>query len=200
MTSTDAELLDRQALLQAEARAVMADLDLFALLGRLGTPVHTGSSALGLMARRDIDVTTTCPTLDVDAVFDLGRPLAAHPRVRRLNFRNDAGNWRTGSQYPDGLYWLVEYVTEGGDVWSLDLWFIAEGTTQFDLEHMKTLPGRLDDSNRAAILRIKSAVMERPEAERVSGYTVYEAVLDHGVRTPDEFFRYLEGRDSDAPG
>jgi hypothetical protein len=48
----------------------------------------------------------------------------------------------------------------------------AEGTTQHDLEHMKTLPGRLDDSTRAAILRIKSAVSDRPPAERVSGYAV----------------------------
>ena len=199
MSPTDAQLLDSQNALQSEARAVMADLDLLALLGRSGTPVHTGSSALGLMVRRDIDVTTTCPALDAAAVFDLGRPLAAHPRVRQLTFRNDTGHWRTEDEYPDGLYWLVEYVSEAGATWTLDLWFIAEGTTQHDLEHMKTLPGRLDDETRAAILRIKSAMHERPEAERVSGYSVYEAVLDHGIRTPDEFLRYLETRTT-APG
>jgi hypothetical protein len=59
---------------------------------------------------------------------------------------------------------------------------------------MKTLPGRLDDEKRAAILRIKSAISDRREAERIAGYTVYEAVLDHGIRTPDEFERYLERR------
>jgi hypothetical protein len=55
MSLTDAELFARQDALQSEARAVMVDLDLLALLGRSGTPVHTGSSALGLMVRRDID-------------------------------------------------------------------------------------------------------------------------------------------------
>ncbi len=200
MSLTDAELFARQNALQSEARAVLVDLELLALLGRTGTPVHTGSSALGLMVRRDIDVTTTCPVLDAVTVFDLARPLAAHPRVRQLTFRNDTGHWRTGDEYPDGLYWLVEYVSDAGDAWTLDLWFIGEGTTQHDLEHMKTLPGRLDESTRAAILRIKSAVSDRPAAERVSGYAVYEAVLDHGIRTPDEFFRYLEQQTTETPG
>jgi hypothetical protein len=196
MMPTDATLLERQDLLQAEARAVLTDLDLFALLRRVGVPVHTGSSALGLMVRRDIDVTTVCPSLDVTPVFELARSLAQHPRVRRLTFRNDAGQWRTGDEYPDGLYWLVEYVTDAEAVWTLDLWFLAEGTTQHDLEHMvKTLPGRLDDEKRAAIVRIKSAVGDRPEAERVAGYTVYVAVLDHGIRTPEEFERYLDRRE-----
>jgi hypothetical protein len=194
MPTDDVILLERQDLLQAEARAVLTDLDLFALLRRVGTPVHTGSSALGLMVRRDIDVTTVCPSLDVTAVFELARPLAQHLGVRGLTFRNDTGHWRTGDEYPDGLYWLVEYVTDAEAPWTIDLWFIAEGTTQHDLEHMKTLPGRLDDEKRAAILRIKSAISDRREAERIAGYTVYEAVLDHGIRTPDEFERYLERR------
>jgi hypothetical protein len=199
MNATDAELLTRQDALQSEARAVMDDLELLALLLRVGAPVHTGSSALGVMVRRDIDVTTTCPTLDAETIFEVAHPLAAHPRVRRLTWRNDAGHWRTESQYPDGLYWLVEYVSDAGDVWTIDLWFIAEGTTQFDLEHMKTLPGRLDDTKRAAILRIKTAASERPEIQPVSGYSVYEAVLDHGIRTPDEFFQYLERRRTQTP-
>ena len=68
MMPNDASLLERQDALQAEAMAVLADLDLFVLLRRFGTPTHTGSSALGLMVRRDIDVTTVCPSLDVEAV------------------------------------------------------------------------------------------------------------------------------------
>ena len=94
------------------------------------------------------------------------------------------------ADYPDGRYWLVEYVDEAGDAWTLDLWFLAEGTTQFDLEHMKTLPGRLTPEARAAILRIKherQAGVAAPAAPPLPSYEVYEAVLDHGVRTPDEF-------------
>jgi hypothetical protein len=157
------------------------------LLSDLGRPVRTGGAALGLMVARDIDITTLCPALDPFVIFDGVRALASHPRVRRLAFRNDTGRWKVDPAYPDGLYWMVEYVTDAGAVWSLDLWFLLDGTTQFDLEHMRTLPPRLTSETRLAILLIKEALQGPPGGQRVRGYEVYEAVLDHGVRTLDEF-------------
>ena len=94
--------------------------------------------------------------------------------------------------YPDGLYWLVEYVTEDGVSWTLDLWFLLEGYTQFDLEHIRTIPPRLNREVRLAILRIKHARLDLPAAQRGPSYRIYEAVLDHGVKTPDDFTRHLE--------
>ncbi len=191
MTDDDA-LLGRQADLQAEAAAVLADLELQALIRSIGIPTVTGSMAYGLMVARDIDVTTLCPRLDPTAVFELARPLAAHPRVRRLTFRNDIGHWNADPVYPDGLYWMVEYVSDAGAEWNLDLWFLAEGTTQFDLEHLVTLPPRLTPETRPAILRIKESV--RGAAPRIRSHLVYEAVLDQGVRTPEEFRAHLAAR------
>jgi len=201
MDPSDDELLARQDMRQADAAEVLADLGVMALLGRVGRPVQTGASALGLMVTRDIDVTTLCPSLDVAGAFDLGRTLVMHPRVQRVTFRNDTGAWNTDPRYPDGLYWMVEYVSEGGTAWKLDLWLIQEGTTQFDLEHLRTLPHRLDRERRAAILRIKEARQARgdsADAPRVPSFEIYEAVLDHGIRTPDEFQAYLDRR-RDAP-
>jgi hypothetical protein len=187
---TDDEVLGRQHALQAEAVEVLADLDLLATLGTVGTPVQVGSSALGLMVARDIDITTLCPALEATPTFEVVRPLAAHPRVRRLAFRNDTGPWKVDPRYPDGLYWMVEYVTAAGIEWNLDLWFLREGTTQFDLEDLRSMPPRLTPEARLAILRIKEA-RHGLERDRHS-FRIYEAVLDHGVRTPDEFARYLE--------
>ena len=190
--SGDDELLAAQDALQVEAAAVLTDLELLEHISRLGDPVRTGSSVLGLMIRRDIDVTTLCPSLELQPIFDLGRTLAGHPRVRRTSFRNETGRWNTSPDYPDGLYWLVEYVTENGVTWTLDLWFLLEGYTQYDLEHLRTIPPRLTREARLAILRIKHARLDLPDAERGPSYRIYEAVLDHGVNTPDEFSRYLE--------
>jgi hypothetical protein len=167
-----------------------------ALAGTVGTPTRTGSSALGLMVRRDIDITTV-GDLDVERIFALGQRLATHPRVWRITFRNDTGNWNKSTDYVDGLYWLVEYVDEAGDPWTLDLWFLAEGTTQFDLEHMKTLPQRLTTEARTAILRIKAdrqAQNTQAASPPMPSFEIYEAVLDHGVRTPAEFERYRSER------
>jgi hypothetical protein len=187
---SDIELFARQDALQAQAADVIADLDLFALLGTIGEPVQTGSSALGLMVARDIDVTTLCSSLEPTPVFDIGRRLAAHPRVRGLTFRNDTGRWNTDARYVDGLYWMVGYLAEPDIAWKLDLWFLRDGTTQFDLEHLKVLPTRLTGETRAAILAIKEALAAEP-SRAVRSYTVYEAVLDHGIRTPEAFERYM---------
>ena len=190
MRLSDDEFLARQAALQAGAAAVLDDLDLLARIRMVGTPTRTGSSAYGLMVARDIDVTTLCPVLDADALFDAIRPLARHDRVRRLAFRNDTGRWNTDPAYPDGLYWMIEYVAGTGEAWNLDLWFIRDGTTQFDLEDLRTLPPRLTPETRVAILRIKEAVGARAGDARVRSHLVYAAVLDHGIRTPEEFERH----------
>ena len=168
---------------------MIGDLDLFALLRTVGHPTHTGSSALGLTVARDIDATTVCPTLDPVPIFDLGRSLATHPRVRRVTFRDDTGRWRD-PRYPDGLYWMVEYVADPDVDWTLDLWFLNDGTIQFDLEHVRTLPARLTPEIRAAILRIKEAVAADPSFPKRPSYEIYEAVLDHGIRTPEDYARY----------
>jgi len=68
-----------------------------------------------------------------------------------------------------------------GDEWTLDIWFIHEDSQQFDLVHLESLPPRLTDEKRLAILRIKEACLGRPW---YSSYGIYVAVLDHGVRTP----------------
>jgi len=193
---TDDDLLEREAALRARADEVVRDLDVMALAATVGTPTRTGSSALGLMVGRDIDITTV-GDLDLERVYALGRVLATHPRVWRITFRNDTGRWNTSPRYPDGLYWMVDYVDATGDAWKLDLWFLAQGTTQFDLEHMKTLPQRLTPVVRATILRIKEerqASAAPAPAPPVPSYEIYEAVLDHGVRTPAEFERYLAER------
>jgi hypothetical protein len=191
----DDVLLARQAALQAEATEVLADLGLFRVLGALGRPIQTGSSVLGLMVRRDIDVTSLCPRLDPVALLDTMRSFVAHPRVFRLAFRNDTGRWNTDPAYPDGLYWKIGYRTDAMEDWDLDLWFLREGTTQFDLQHIESLPPRLTRDARLAILRIKETWGRLPAyGSEVRGYDIYEAVLDHGVTTPEEFGSYLKER------
>ena len=90
---------------------------------------------------------------------------------------------------------MVEYVADPNVEWKLDLWFLLEGTTQFDLEHIESLPPRLTPETRLAILRIKDAWHRRPEYRSVvRSYDIYAAVLDHGVRTPDAFAAHIASR------
>lgn len=193
----DDDLFRRQRLLQGEAEAVVADLDLTAALEAIGDPIRTGSSALGVMVKPDIDVTTACAQLDLsafDAVTQLAARLSRHERVRQVTFRNDTGVWNTEpATYPDGLYLQVGYRSARPRDWSLDLWFVDEPQRQPDLTHLRTLLPRLTDETREAILRVKEEWTPRPEYGRqVNGTLIYEAVLDGGVRTLPDFAEWLE--------
>jgi hypothetical protein len=183
-------LLDQQQALQEEAAEVLGALHLVPLLERAGRPVQVGSVALGLIVARDIDLTVLCPSLDAASCFDVLRTLAGHPRIRELRFRDDTGGWNTDSSYPDGVYWGLSYRSEAGVDWNLDVWFIHEDSRQFDLEHLESLLPRLTPETREAILAIKSSCLGRPW---YSSHGIYTAVLDHGVRTHEEYRVYVEG-------
>lgn len=192
------DLVRQQEELQTQAGALADDLRLDELLNTAGQPVRVGSAALGLMVRRDLDVTVVCERLDTamrEAVVGIGAELTAHERVWRVTFRNDTGGWNTDPSYPDGLYLGVGYQALDGQRWTLDLWFVDEPDRQPDLEHLRTLPGRLTDETRNAILAVKQAWAGKPG---YGSYDVYRSVLDDGVRTPEDYGAWLSRRATPA--
>lgn len=191
----DADLLRHQEELQREADHVAADLRLDDLLAPLGRPVRVGSSAMGLMVWRDLDVTVVCPSLSIQEVASVGARLGEHPRVRQVVFRNDTGAWNTDPGYPDGLYLGPSYRGPSGHDWKIDIWFIAEPERQPDLAHLTWIPAQLDRQRRTAILRIKALWAARPEYGRaVTSFDIYQAVLRESVSTPEEFDGWLSAR------
>ena len=184
-------MLAEQDELQVESNAVVDALGLNQSLAVVGEPVRVGSSALGLLVKRDVDITVICPDLGKavhEGVVDIGAELARHHRVERVLFRNDTGDWNTDADYPDGFYLGVTCRSATGEPWNLDIWFVDEPERQPDLQHVKALPARLTPETRTAILEIKKAYLGRPEyGKSVNGYEIYRAVLDDDVRTPEEF-------------
>jgi len=188
-----AELLARQRALQTEAEQVRGQLDLARVLGAVGDPVLVGSAALGLMAWRDIDITVVCSSLDQGQVLAVATGLAAHQDVKAMQYRDDSGCWNQAPEkYPDGLYIGLRYHPPVLPEWKLDLWFVDDPARQPDLAHLRTLPERLTDDARIAILRIKTLWSTRPQyGASVRSWDIYTAVLDHNIRDTDEFARWL---------
>jgi hypothetical protein len=62
------EISDRQKPLQKEADEVVELLGLEPMLASIGRPVRVGSSAMGLMVKRDIDITEVCERLEADTL------------------------------------------------------------------------------------------------------------------------------------
>lgn len=192
------DLLRQQAELQAEARSVEADLQLEERLTPVGAVNRVGSAALGLMVRRDIDLTVVSTRLAIEAVTAVGARLAAHPRVYTVTFRNDTQYWKTNPNYPDGLYLGIGYRSRASCDWTLDIWFVDEPERQPDLAHMRWMPARLTPETRTTILLIKSAWAFRPEyGKRVKSVDIYSAVLEGNVRTLEAFDEWLCRRRSE---
>jgi hypothetical protein len=193
MKMTDDKLLKQQHDLQLEAEEVVEELKLDDLLTTAGKPVRVGSSALGLMAWRDIDITVICSKLNVDDVAQIASNVIAHRGVQELRFLNDSGRFRADLHYPDGLYLGVRYTSLKGMDWNLDIWFVDEPEKQPDLKHVKTMPDRLTPELRKSILQIKSIWATHDEyGKKVKSYDIYKAVLDDRVRTPNQFDEWME--------
>ncbi|GAA4836410.1 hypothetical protein [Saccharopolyspora rosea] len=186
---TPQQILEREARTREEADALVAELGLEAALSAIGSPTRVGSSALGVMVRRDVDITVTCAALDQtthEAVAHLGAELALHGQVREVRFRDDTGQWNTDPMYPDGLYLHISCQDAEGREWTIDIWFVDEPERQPDLAHLRALAPRLDDAARVVVLAIKHELASRSD-DQVASYEVYRAVLDDGVATPEEF-------------
>ncbi len=193
------DLLDNQRLLQEEADQVVQLLQLDALLSHIGRPVRVGSSAMGLMVRRDIDITVICKELSSAtraAFVQAGAKLMLMDRnVISVRFRNDTGAWNTDpASYPDGLYLGVSARTNEGIDWTLDIWAVDQPERQPDLNHLRTILPRLDDDRRRTILLIKQVLAtEQPHFSKgkVPSAYVYDAVVDDGVGSVRQFMEWL---------
>jgi hypothetical protein len=193
------DLLENQRLLQEEADQVVELFKLHPLLSDIGRPVRVGSSAMGLMVRRDIDITVICKALSSEtlaAVAQVGAKLMLMDRnVISVRFRNDTGTWNADpASYPDGLYLGVSARTNEGTDWTLDIWAVDQPERQPDLNHLRTLLPRLNDDRRRTILLIKEALAteeSRFSEGKVPSAYVYDAVVDDGVGGVQQFTEWL---------
>ncbi|MBA2678755.1 MAG: hypothetical protein H0U76_10235 [Ktedonobacteraceae bacterium] len=187
-----AQLLQRQQMLQEEAQVVLEELDLVNLLSASGSLRQVGSSTLGLMTWRDLDLAVSSPGLDVESIYELMRPLYTHQRVKRVHYLNESGSYNaTGNPEQERYFFMVHYETLAGNEWKIDISFWL-GLDIHPEPVQDALEQQLTPETRLAILWIKNACYQLPTYRSTFYSTdIYEAVAKHGVRTPKEFEEYL---------
>jgi hypothetical protein len=185
--SSSAELEARQDALQHEARELIAELDLDRVLGDAGRACPIGSFVSGLMVWRDLDFTVVSGRTEL--VPDALARLLADPRTRELHYRDERGG------EDPRLYVVLRYEAPGGAVWKVDLSFWTSDAPRAEIGHPEALRARLTGETRLAILSLKD-LWHRDERYpyRVGSMDIYDAVLNHDVRTADEFDEYLRER------
>jgi hypothetical protein len=156
-----------------------------------------GSSVSGLMVWRDLDFNVLCRDLTPERAFRTMRPLLTHPSVTRLDYRDQTGRRAPPELRGDERSYFVTYSeTAAGDEWKIDVSFWRSDAPRDNLPYVERLRKELTAETRLAILWIKDVWHRLPTyPDEVGGYDVYEAVLRHGVRTPDQFDAYLRERD-----
>lgn len=192
-TGRDQDLLERSAALQAEAHEVLTELDLERTLSDFGPPLFAGSFVSGLMTWRDLDIMFLGgPTRSASQLLEgLGR-LVLVPGVVGLNYVDERADRSPTGEVRDERYHVVATYLRPGSSWRLDLTVWLHDHHENVAAWHENLSETLAAEHRITILRIKDLWCGRAEyPDEVSGFEIYTAVLEHGVRTTEQFATWL---------
>jgi hypothetical protein len=194
--ASDEDLHTRQLALQAEADAVLAELDLATTVAYLGPLVLTGSYVSGLMCWRDLDVMVLVgAAFSPHDVLSLLHRVVDRPGVVGFDYHDERGARCPTDERKDERYHLVLAVSHHGQPWRIDLsLWLHDPHIQVTTWH-EALRERITAEQRNAVLRIKDVWHRLPSyPDVVGGLDIYTAVLDHRVRTPQQFSAWLAER------
>ncbi|MFC4111710.1 hypothetical protein [Nonomuraea zeae] len=195
MTSpaSDEELSARQAALRAEAAEALAELDLAALVAGTGPMLFTGSYVSHLMCWPEVDVMVHAGAgFAPDDVLRLLQRIVEHPGVVGFDYRDERGpRSPTGTTRDERYHVPIAFARNGRD-WRIDLTlWLNDPHTNLPAWH-ETLRDTITAGQRSAVLRIKDVWHRLPGyPDRIGGLQIYTAVIDDGVRTPEQFGTWL---------
>ncbi len=180
--------------LRDEARQVLADTGLFALLAaRFGEPTVTGSAGYDLMVWRDIDIHLAIDADRWRQWMAFGGDIAAQfERVglglHKATYVND---YIDPHPLGAGLYWGLEFKDFAGNPWKVDVW----GWDPFDYAVRQardfSLRTDLQACDRDMILRLKTEARERTHyyGNIVTSWDIYQFVIAKAPATASARWR-----------
>lgn len=172
-----------------EADLLIKKCSLPELLANYSSWFIGGSYNYGLMCWRDLDVYVLDPPHDLKKCFEIGYEVTRRLFAKKSRFTNNVG------ADPNGLYWGIKLGDERQGAWKLDLWFLDAAGYEKHSKYCDRLRLRLTDETRSAVLAIKEAYWQKREyRDTVTSDSIYRAVLDHNVRTVEDFKRWLDPR------
>jgi hypothetical protein len=178
--------LERAEKLKQESHFLLKELKLYEAFKPFGGLTIGGSCLLGVQAYPDLDIYV--PPVPVEEYLKIRNQLAAHPLVTSVKFKES-----DEAVFPGGLY-LKPYVTYGNwqRLWKIDIW--SAETTYFEpqIAQLENWKKTLTEELRAAIVAYKISILnEMHRTPMYSGYFIYRAFLDAGLRDPAEVTQYL---------
>jgi hypothetical protein len=193
ISASDQGLLARQAALQAEATHVLAELDLDQLFADVGPMLVVGSYLSGLMCWRDLDVCLLAgEERSPSDVLELLRRVVALPGLVGFSYRGERGERCPTGEPRDERYHVPFDLDIGQGRWRIDLSVWLRDLHGHVADWHERLRDTITEEQRLAVLGIKDIWHRLPSyPDDVSGWEIYTAVLRDGVRTPEQFARWL---------
>ena len=178
--------------LKAEADKILHERGLIKILGKFGTTFVTGSYALKLMLRRDLDINIAADNMTVKMFFKMGGEIAAALNPARILYINEYVVQHP--RLPLGYYLGVHMGRiEDPEQWNIDIW--SMDTVQFlkNKQIITDLESLINTDKRAIILDIKHKSLGHPWYQRsFFSMDIYDAVLHKNVKTAEEFFDWVK--------
>ncbi len=190
---TEDALLSQARQLQNEATALLQDRGLLRLVESFGEARVGGSVALGLMARREVDVYLRLDDeRDTKLFFSVGAALTGAFSVVKASYSDHFIRGWPG--FSSGLFWGIQ-LDDAGKRWKLDLW--GEGPEAF-VEHrhtFETMREALHAIDPVQVLKLKHIFREGDGyRDQVTGLAIYQAVLA-GVESERDFWKWRQSKD-----
>lgn len=198
------DLFKQQNQLQKQAYQVLKKLNLVEILSRFGKPNIIGSLNLGLMTWRDIDIEVIVEKIDLGDITEIvsNLILQGHKRID-FGVTDNRGKDKT-PRTPTGIYLGIKYFGDdikpkerfgrSEKVWKIDIHFVLPRDSQA-IQKTKELASKLTEEKKKAILEIKKEVTKSPKHRKeIFTIDVYNAVLNHGVKSLEKFKKFLGKR------
>jgi hypothetical protein len=194
--ASDHELAARQSALQAEAAELLDELDRLGVFADIGPVEVTGSYISNLMCWRDLDVMLLVgPDYSPRDVLNFVTRVMELTGVVGFDYRDERGARSPTGLLKEDRYHLPVLVERTAGIWRLDLTLWLHDLHENVTAWHRALRDKITDQQRAAVLRIKDVWFRRPSyPDLIGGFDIYTAVIEEGVRTPEQFRSWLADR------
>lgn len=189
-------LLEKAQGMKDEVDKILSESELVEILSQYGEVKIGGSYALDLMLRPDIDIFVITDKHDWEKVLKVTTDLMTKRYFREVCFVNWVDfDGNTKKDFMKG-YYFQPLVQIGESFWKIDLWLTTKEyykPEKFTDRFQTLLDKETDNAKRITIMEIKEAMREGKKYRgNVNGKMIYEAVLENGVKSVDDFERFAK--------
>jgi|GEM_PF-693871 len=184
-------LRQEQSRLKIQADKMMAQTKIMDVFSRHGKLLEIGGSyKYNLMVYPDLDIEFIPNKVDKASVASLLADIAKQDEVRGVQYADRANFPSQTPGRPIG-YWIGTEIPFEGDSWGIDCWLQENSQGIFINDYSKRLT-ELDQQTIDAILSIKYHLIYKGlYGKKFLSAQVYDAVLDDGIRTTEQFLNKM---------